>query len=157
MLPFPPASIAQELNFTSISPCTCRRCLLDSLRQNSHWGWMLVAGQGAESRVWLPRAPQQAVARRQHLGASHTRPSAKKSASRLLESQPGISAGTWGSSCEANLSYTIYFPISLPGPCSQTQPRVAPPSPGGVVSEGLPQPEGRQTPADRNLTALPIL
>ena len=94
----PPASIAQEPNFASIFPCICRRCLLYSLRQNSRWGWMPVAGKRAESCVWLSRAPQQAVARRQHLRASHTCPSAEKSAIWLLKSQPGISAGTWGSS-----------------------------------------------------------
>lgn len=88
---------------------------------------MPVAGKGVQSRVWVPRAPQRATACGRHLGASHTCPSAKKSASRLLESQPGISSGTWGSSCEANLSNTIYFPISLPGPCSQTQPSAPPP------------------------------
>lgn len=125
----PPASAAQELNFTSIFPCICRRCLLYSLRQNSRWGCLPVAGQGAESRAQLPQAPQQAVACVQHPGASHTLPSAEKSAIQLLKSQPGISAGTYGSSCEANLSNTIYFPMSLPGPCSQMQPCPFPPPP----------------------------
>lgn len=116
---------------------------------------MLVADNGVESHVWLPRAPPQAVAHRQHLGVSHTCPLAKKSAIQLLKSQLGISAGTRGSSCEANLSNTIYFPICIP----VTQPNAAqaPPSPGGAMSEGLLQREWMQTPAARNLTALSFL